>query len=155
MQSLGLSLASGRATAARAIRDGKQLEQMEIKRISMKPEGLDISRYMPVAEPAECVFFSPEDISLAQIEEILSVITSFETVLFENRKNIEAIKVRREKLVQECRELSISLQSASSGLTKQFEDVMKDLRANLAPIGGPTPPRESDGGGLSPNAGPA
>ena len=146
MQSRRLSLTSGKTKAARATRSGEQTEQMETIGISMKPEGIDIARYMPFAEPADHSVFSPQDIPMAQIEEILSVLTSFERVLFENRQNIEAIKARREELAQECRELSISFQSAASNVTEQFEAVIKDLRFDLAPIYGPTPTKESDGG---------
>ena len=124
MQSRRRSLMSGRENVARDARGGEPPEQLETREISMKPEGIDIARCMPLAEPVEHGVFSPQDISLAQIEECLSILTSFERVLFENRQNIEAIKARREELAQECRELSISFQSASSDLAKQFEDVI-------------------------------
>ncbi len=141
MQSRRISLTSSGAKVAMDGRSGEPPEQLETKEISMKSEGIDIARYMPLAEPAEHGVFSPQDISLAQIEKFLSILTSFERVLFENRQNIEAIKARREKLARECCELSISFQSASSDLAKQFEDVIKDLRTDLTPVGGPKPTR--------------
>lgn len=138
MQSLGLSLKSGRATAAKAVQARKQAEQEEVTSISMKPEGISISRYMPTAKPAEPnilsgehTFSAAEDTCSAPIEETLDVITSIETALRENRKTIEAIKARREEMAQEYRQLGISLGSALFYLSKQIEDAMKDLRTNV------------------------